>query len=71
MNFPKRIPIFKVKIVYKSGYTHDFEVSNFEINNGKYSWTPASDLNKPLILGADEIVAVWQIGARHIWSFNA
>jgi hypothetical protein len=69
MNFPKRSLVFKIRVIYKSGYTHDFEASSFQIKNGNYSWNSLSDLNKPLLLGADEIAAIWQVGARHTWSF--
>ena len=57
-------PIFKIRIVYKSGYTHDFEVYEFKINGGSYRWESVSDDNKPILLGADDIAAVFQIGVR-------
>ena len=60
----KKTAIFKVRIVYKSGYTHDFECTSFILKNGTYSWNPYDDKNKPVDLGADDIAAVWQIGYR-------
>ena len=60
---PKR-DIFTVRVVYKSGYTHDFDVYNFTIKNGTYSWEAADDSNKPLLLGVDDIAAIWQLGVR-------
>ena len=64
-----RLPRFKrqflARIVYKSGYTHDFWCWNFSIKNGvNYSWESVHETNKPLQLGADEIAAVYQIGHR-------
>ena len=56
--------IFKIRIVYKSGYTHDFECTNFTVKNRAYSWVPVDDQNLPLMLGAEDIAAVWQIGYR-------
>lgn len=53
---------FLVRIVYKSGYTHDFWVYSFEVLDGRYTWHAAEPCNKPIVLGADDIAAVWQIG---------
>ena len=60
----KKTVIFKVRIVYKSGYTHDFECTSFTLKNGTYSCNSYDDKNKPVDLGADDIAAVWQIGYR-------
>ena len=65
--------IFKVRIVYKSGYTHDFEVKSFEITRlatgPLYEWEPVDDHNKPLHIEVDEIAAVYQVGGRRrlVW----
>jgi hypothetical protein len=59
-------PIFKVRIVYKSGYTHDFEVYSFSLAGGVYRWESVNDDNKPVELGGTEIAAVWQIGHRKV-----
>ena len=56
--------IFTVRIVYKGGYVHDFEVLDFSVKGGSYSWNALSETNKPLQLGADEIAAVWVISKR-------
>lgn len=56
--------IFKVRIVYKSGYTHDFECTDFEISDKIVSWKSVSEHNRPLKIGFDDIAAVWQIGHR-------
>jgi hypothetical protein len=63
----KLIPIFKIRILYKSGYTHDFEVYDFKyVHGSKASWSSVSDENKPLEIGLDDIAAVYQIGLRKV-----
>jgi hypothetical protein len=43
MKFPKRVPVFMLRIVYKSGYVHNFEVFEFTVKgaptNGARSMT--------------------------------
>lgn len=57
--------IYTVRIVYKSGYTHDFEVTEFSIKGrGEYEWVAYDDMNKPVKIGPDDIAAVWQVGVR-------
>lgn len=56
--------IFRVRIVYKSGYTHDFECTDFEISGNKVTWASADEGNRPIKIGLDDIAAVWQIGHR-------
>lgn len=56
--------VFMIRVVYKSGYVHDFPVYNFKINGAQYSWEYADVNNKPLQIGVDEIAAVWQIGVK-------
>lgn len=63
----KRVTVYKVRVVYKSGYIHDFETTQFSLKNGVYSWSNYSDTNKPIELGGGEIAAVWQIGYRKVW----
>lgn len=58
--------VYTVRIVYKSGYTHDFDILDFEIVGQKYTWTPCDGQNKPLLLGIDDIAAVWQVGVREV-----
>lgn len=62
----KIVPVFKIRVVYKSGYFHDFKATNFKISSTgtgwKYSWEALSDKNKPILLGIDDIAAVYQIG---------
>lgn len=56
--------VFRVRIVYKSGYIHDFECTDFEISNNKVSWENADEHNRPIKIGIDDISAAWQIGHR-------
>lgn len=62
----KRITLYKVRVVYKSGYIHDFETTQFFLENGQYCWTNYDNTNKPIELGGSEIAAVWQIGVREV-----
>jgi hypothetical protein len=56
--------IFRVRIVYKNGYTHDFECTDFEISNSQVTWKSANERNRPIKIGLDDIAAVWQVGYR-------
>jgi len=60
----KLVPVFTIRIVYKSGYTHDFECTTFTIDQGTYSWEAISNANRPILLGNGEIAAVYQVGTR-------
>lgn len=55
-------PIFKIRIVYKSGYTHDFNCKSFSIKRDEVSWESADPTAGPILIGLDEIAAVWQLG---------
>lgn len=63
----KRLAVFKIKIVYKSGATHEFETYSFEAHRDTYRWESCSDKNKPLLLGVNEIAAIYQTGYRKVW----
>lgn len=56
--------VYRVRIVYKSGYTHDFECTDFTISGSKVSWESADESNRPIKIGLDDIAAAWQIGTR-------
>ena len=56
--------VYKVRIVYKSGYTHTFECTDFEMTNNQITWKSVSERNRPIKIGFDEIAAVWQVGYR-------
>lgn len=70
MNFVKLTPVFNIRVVYKSGYTHDFEVTEFKISPTECSWKLDNPSNTPLRLGIDDVAAVWQIGVRHKLKFG-
>lgn len=68
---PKRVTIYKVRIVYKSGYFHDFEARKFSIVPGKsIEWEHADNDNRPLWIGFDDVAAVYQVGYRKIWALK-
>jgi hypothetical protein len=59
--------VFKIRIVYKSGCTQDFECIKFKINSNGYEWDSYyANGPKPLLLGIEEIAAVWQLDAREV-----
>ena len=62
--------VFKIKIIYKSGATHEFEVTdfNYEETSGikKVNWDSYSMENRPVVIGVNEIAAVWQVGVREV-----
>lgn len=67
-------PKFKVRIVYKSGYFHDFWTWAFDASRGKVGineakWVHSDDANKPLFINLDEIESVWQVGYKHCFRF--
>ena len=58
--------IFTIKVNYKSGISHTFDVTEFSIDGGAWTWTPADERNKPILLGVDNIESVWQIGVKGV-----
>ena len=56
--------IFTIKVNYKSGISHTFDVTEFEFNGRSFTLKPVEDSNKPVILGADHIESVWQVGMK-------
>lgn len=63
--------IFRLKLIYKSGHTHEFDVFDFKVNtslSGKKeaSWRSVDPNNQPLLLGLDDIAAIWQVGSAQI-----
>jgi hypothetical protein len=58
--------VFTVRIVYKSGYTHDFDVFSFSKEGRRYNMEFADPVKRPIDLGADEIAAIWQVGHKVI-----
>ena len=64
MKWPTLKYVFKIRVVYKSGYVHDFETTRFKVDNGSFSWEGVPAANSPLMFGANEVATVWQIGVR-------
>ncbi len=61
---PETRKIFTIRVVYKSGYVHDFDCYSFRMEQGKWLWETVSSANRPLDLGMNDIAAVWQIGVK-------
>jgi len=61
--FLKLETIHVVRVVYKSGYTQDFEVLQFDVTGNDLRWITAG-VTRPLMIGATEIAAVWKINSR-------
>ena len=53
---------FKIKVLYKSGNSQEFWVYGFSVDGASYTWTSCDDNNKPLIIGVDNIEAIYQTG---------
>ena len=66
MALPKRRDVFTIRIIYKCGVTHDFDVYSFTKNGRRYEYEAADSIKRPLELGADEIAAIWQIGHKSV-----
>lgn len=66
MNMLKIEIVYKVRVIYKSGETHIFEVTKFSYDPQAqaYNWVSANPKLRPIQFGANEIAAVWQVGAR-------
>lgn len=61
--------VYTIRVVYKSGYTHDFDVTEFNVkyNGGTITtltWTPWN-LQSPIFLGIDDVAAVWRVRKRY------
>lgn len=65
--------VYKLRVIYKSGYAIEFEVTKYTINKDAFHWTLA-DKNKvrPLNMNYDEVAAVWLVGERKrlIWGWG-
>lgn len=67
----KRVDVFTMRIVYKSGYVHDFTCRTFKVTDGtSFVWSGTSIKNRPITIGADDIAAVWQIGHSNKWVYE-
>lgn len=55
--------VYKLRVIYRSGATQDFETTKFTISNSQAEWESVGAV-KPLKLGLDDVAAVWQLGQR-------
>ena len=66
----KMVPVFTIRIIYKSGATMEFDCFKFNVKKDgsrvTYSWQQADEVLGPIELGANDIAAVWQVGHREI-----
>jgi hypothetical protein len=60
--------VFRIRIIYKSGYAQDFDCTKFKIGQGGLTWKAVGSAN-PLAIGSDEIAAIWQLGVRKRFTF--
>ncbi len=60
------VPVFKIKINYKSGNSHVFWANEFNASGGTYTWSSIDPHNEPLLLGTDNIESIFQIGVSFI-----
>lgn len=62
----KFTPIFKIRIVYTTGYVHDFWCYSFIIRSTGCTWKPVDISNKPIDMyhSREQVVAIWQVGTR-------
>lgn len=61
--------VYRMRIIYKSGATIDFDVKSFEIERNQHGNTYTWDYYggpKPVLLGADEIAAVYQLESYEV-----
>ena len=65
----KRVPEYTVRVIYKSGAEIEFRCLTFTYNvsTATYEWTVSpSSPARPILLGASEIAAVWQVGTSEV-----
>lgn len=56
--------IFTIKVNYKSGISHTFDVTEFSIEGNSLTWVSVDKQNKPVLLGVENIESVWQVGIK-------
>ena len=62
--------VFTVRVVYKSGYFHDFDCTKFTITNELVKWELVDKRNKPIKISVDEIESVWQVNIKKRFKFS-
>lgn len=55
---------FRVRILYKSGNSHEFWCTEFNKNGHQWSWHSVTQGNQPILIGVDDIEAVYQTAGR-------
>jgi hypothetical protein len=70
-NFFKKVKktkhlVYTIRIIYKSGASMEFNCLSFSINGGQYKWECADGDVRPVLLGVDEVAAVWQVAHKEI-----
>ncbi len=59
---------YHIRIVYKSGYIHNFWTRKCDMRRNadgslaEISWDSIDDANRPILIGINEIASVWQVG---------
>ena len=67
----KRRVIEKLRIVYKTGYTHELWVYNLKISrDGHYTWTHYNQSNRIIDLQAENIISIFVVKRKKVlyWS---
>lgn len=57
----KKKVIHTIRVVYKSGYQHDFRVYYFKQTSTGYEWEFVDDYNNPVMLGMDNVESIWTV----------
>lgn len=66
---------FLIKVLYKSGNSHEFWCRRFSYERqasgvASFEWEPVSREHRPVLFGADDVEATWQIEQRlNIFAF--
>lgn len=58
--------IYTLKINYKSGISQVIDVDSFKISGATFQWSIPDNGTKIIILGADHIESVYQLGYREV-----
>lgn len=61
--------VYKIKIIYKSGASMEFECVSFSVDfsgsKRTFEWQSYGDV-KPIMLSAEDVSSVWQLGSRTV-----
>jgi hypothetical protein len=61
--------VFRVRVIYKSGYAQDFDCTEFKITDDVATWKAVGPVS-PLLMGIkNEVAAIWQLGVRKRFTF--